>query len=264
MAFNAYTSGGGGTTGDQVAINAPIYLGGTGHIWYVCSLNGVDSGARGKERERPLATLAQAVTNATAGDIIIFLQGHAETIAANVNVNKALTIVSEGSGTSRARLTCGVSAAAMMTLTQTGSSLNNIYFPASTAAPTSRVNINAAGVVSDNCYFECGANDTTASVTFASSASSCQLTNAYFLATASQPGPAIVSINALAGMFFEEVTVDGGSFGFNGFAISFAGVLTAVYANKIHQLNNADVSLANGWTGLWIPGTVSQSARFEG
>ena len=37
-----------------------------------------------------------------------------------------------------------------------------------------------------------------------------------------------------------------------------------IYANQIHQLNNADVSLAATWTGVWNVGNTSGSARFEG
>lgn len=264
MAFNLYPNGGGGTTGDEVAVNKPVILGTTGHIWYVSSLTGFDAvSPRGREREKPLATFSQAFTNAAAGDVIIFLENHAETIAANIAVNKALTIVSEGTGSSRAKLTCNVFGAAMLTLSAVGTSLNNIYFPASLVAPTARVSVTANGVVSDNCYFECGAADTSSTYTFGA-VNSCQLTNAYFLATASQPAAAVTMPSATSGMFIENVTLDGGSFGFSSFAFLAAGVCTAIYANEIHQLNNADVSLAATWTGVWIPGNLSGSARFEG
>jgi hypothetical protein len=264
MAYNLYPNGGGGVTGDEVAVNKPVIVGTTGHIWYVSSLTGSDAvSPKGREREKPLATFNQAFTNSVAGDVVIFLENHAETIAAAIAVNKALTIVSEGSGSTRAKLTCAVAGNAMLTLSQTGTSLNNIYFPASTAVPTARVSITAAGVVSDNCYFECGASDTGTTVLYGA-VSSCQLTNAYFLATGNQPGTAVSAPSAMSGFFFENCTLDGGSFGFSGFAFTAAGVLTAVYANEIHQLNNADVSLAATWTGVWIPGDLSGSARFEG
>ena len=239
-------------------------MGGTGHIWYVSSSLGTDAASpAGREREKPLKTTQQAVTNAAAGDVVIYLPNHAETISVAVAVNKALTLVSEGTGSSRAKLTCG-GAIAMLTLSVTGTSLNNIYFPASTVVPTGRVDVTASGVVSDNCYFECGANDTGFTYRFSAAASSCQLTNATFVATGAQPGTAITCPSAISGLFMENVTMDGGSFGFSNFSFLAAGVLTAIYANKMNQLNNADVSLANGWTGPWIPGTTSLSARFEG
>lgn len=264
MAFNLYPNGGGGTTGDEVAVNKPIIMGTTGHVWYVSSVTGSDAASpRGREREKPVATLSQAVTNAAAGDVVIFLANHAETISSNLTISKALTIVSEGSGSSRAKLTSAVAAGAMLSISQTGSSLNNIYFPAPIAATTARVIFGGSGLVTDNCYFECGPLETNAALLLQSSANSCQITNAYFIATASQPAIAI-SVAAVSGLFMEDVTLDGGSFGFSSFAFTAAGALTAVYANKIHQLNNADVSLAATWTGVWIPGEKSGSARFEG
>lgn len=263
MAYTAYINGGGGTSGDEVAVNKPVFVGTAGHIWYV-GPGGVDAASpKGREREKPLLTTQQAVTNAVAGDVVIYLPNFTETISVAVAVNKALTIVSEGTGSSRARLTCG-GAIAMLTLSQSGTSLNNIYFPASTVVNTCRVDVTTSGVVSDNCYFECGANDTGRTYRFSAGSSSCQLTNAYFLANGAQPAIAVECPAAISGLFIEDVTFDGGSFGFSDFAFKATGVLTAVYANDINQLNNADVSLAATWTGVWIPGINSLSARFEG
>lgn len=263
MSFTAYQNGGGGTTGDEVAVNAPLYVGTGGHLWYV-GPGGVDSGARGKERERPLLTTAQAVSNASAGDVIIYLPNFTEAISAPIAVNKNLTIVSESTGSTRARLTCA-GTIAMFTLSVTGTSFNNIFFPASTAVPTVRVDVTAPGIVMDNCWFECGANDTNRTVRYNTGVTgSCQLTHAMFVAVGSQPAIGVEVAVAAAGMFFEEVTFDGGSFGFSDFAFKGTGLLTGMYANKIHQLNNADVQLTGSWTGVWIPGNVSLSARFEG
>lgn len=259
---NYYQNGFGGTTGDNVAVRKPTIMLNGGHAWYVSSTGTDAASPAGREREKPLKTTGQAVTNAVAGDTIIYLPNFTETITVSVAINKALTIVSEGTGSSRAKLTCG-GAIAMLNITATGTSLNNIYFPASTAVNTCRVQFNAAGIVSDNCYFECGANDTASSFIFAAAASSCQLTNATFVATASQPAVAISVPSALAGLFLENITLDGGSFGFSDFAFKAAGALTALYADNISQLNNADVSLAAGCSGVWIPGTTSQSGRFE-
>lgn len=265
MAFILYPGGAGGVTGDEIAVNSPLILGTTGHIWYVGNAvaGAADAASpKGREREKPLLTLAQAVTNSISGDVIILMENHNETIAANIAVGKALTIVGEGTGSSRPRLTCAVAGNSMLNLQITGTSLNNIYFPASTAVPTARVAVNAAGVVLDNDYFECGANDTGTTVLYGA-VNSCQLTNAYFLATGSQPGTAISCPSAMSGFFFEDCTLDGGSFGFSAAAFTAVGVISAIYANQIHQLNNADVSLAAGWTGVWNVGQKSGSARFE-
>jgi hypothetical protein len=261
---NIYGSGAGGTTGDEIAVNVPVYVLSAGHIWYVQSTTGTDAAGRGKERERPLATLGQAIANSSGGDVIILMLGHAETVTgALAPGGKTLTIVGEGSGSSRPRLTCGA-AIAMITLASPGTSLNNIYFPASiTIAPTVRVDVVGTGIVMDNCYFECGALDTNRTLRYATAATACQLTNAYFLATASQPAVAIEVAVTVPGLFMEEVTLDGGSFGFSDFAFKGNSVVQGIYANKIHQLNNADVIIASGSSGVWVPGVQSGSARIE-
>lgn len=256
-----YPNGGGGTTGDNVSVRKPVYMLNGGHIWYV-GPGGTDGAGLGKEREKPLATTAQAVTNASAGDTIIYLENFAETITSQVAINKMLTLVSEGSGSSVARLTCGANIS-MLAISAVGASLNNMYFPASTVANVDRVEITAVGVVIDNCTFDCGAFDTGRAVRYNTGAGSCQLTNTIFRAVASQPAVGVEVTVATSGMFIENVTLDGGAFGFADFAFKAGAALTAVYADTVHQLNNADVSLAAGCTGIWIPGTVSLSARFE-
>lgn len=261
---NIYQNGGGGNTGDNVSTKKPIYALNGGHIWYL-GPGGADAGGNaGREREKPLLTTAQAVSNATAGDTIIYLQGFTESISVSVAVNKAgLTFVSEGVGANVARLTCS-GAVSMLAISAIGVSLNNMYFPASTVVNTDRVEITSIGVVIDNCYFECGANDTARTIRYnAGCTGSCQLTNTTFAATASQPAIAVEVATATSGMFVENVTLDGGSVGFSDFAFKATAAMSALYADTIHQLNNADVSLAAGGSGIWIPGVTSASARFE-
>lgn len=261
---NIYQNGGGGTTGDNVSTRKPVYLLNGGHIWYV-GTGGTDAiSPRGREREKPLLTTAQAVANATAGDVIIYLENFTETITVSVAINKNLTIVSEGTGSTRARLTCGA-AIAMFAVSGTGCSLNNLYFPASiTAAPTDRVEITGQGTVMDNCYFECGTLDTGRTVRYSAGVVGyCQMTSTTFIATASQPAIAVEVATAVSGMFFEDVTLDGGSYGFSDFAFKATSAISGVYADNISQLNNADISIAAGSSGVWIPGTCTGSARFE-
>lgn len=258
-----YPNGGGGSNGDNVAVRKPVYMLNGGHIWYV-GPGGVDAaGNAGREREKPLATTAQAVANATAGDTVIYLENFSEVITVSVAINKMLTLVSEGSGSSIAKLTCG-GAISMLAISAIGTSLNNIYFPASTVVNTDRVEVTSIGVVIDNCSFDCGANDTGRTLRYNTGCTgSCQLTNSTFKAVASQPAIGVECATALAGMFIENVTFDGDGFGFSDFAFKATAALTALYADTIHQLNNADVSLAAASSGVWIPGTVSLSARFE-
>lgn len=263
-----YVNGAGGVTGGNPAIATPLYVLNGGHVWYVSSATGVDAAGRGKEREKPLATLSQACTNAATGDQIQFLANHAETIAVAISLSglgKALTIVSEGTGSSRARLTCGA-AIAMLTM-GTGSSINNVWFPASTgAAPTTRIDTASGGVTVDNCYFECGTFDTNRSLRIKNS--TCQVKNTTFVAVASQPAIAMevdASGGVITQLYMQNVVFDGGSFGFSDFAFKHTGAsaISTLYADNISLLNNADVQIANASGGVWMPGTCSASARFE-
>ena len=47
----------------------------------------------GKDRIKPLATLAQACTNAATGDIIVCLAGHAETLTSGQTFSTANILV---------------------------------------------------------------------------------------------------------------------------------------------------------------------------
>lgn len=259
-----YPNGGGGSTGDNVSTRKPIYALNGGHIWYV-GPGGTDAASpAGREREKPLLTTGQAVTNAVAGDTIIYLPNFTENISVSVAVNKAgLTFVSEGIGSNAARLTC-TGNISMLAISAIGVSLNNMYFPASTVANTDRVEVTSIGVVIDNCYFECGANDTGRTLRYNTGCTgSCQLTNTTFAATAAQPAIGVEVATATSGMFIENVTLDGGAVGFSDFAFKATAAMSALYADTINQLNNADVSLAAGGSGIWIPGVTSASARFE-
>lgn len=77
------------------AANVPIS---TGNVLYVrpSHANASDSNT-GKRADYPLATLAQAHTNATAGDTIVISGGHS--LAAKLTITKSLDIVGLPSGT---------------------------------------------------------------------------------------------------------------------------------------------------------------------
>src|SRR5689334_19357234 len=102
---NIYPNGVGGSTGASLATAAPLYA--SGQVWYVSSTTGVDGASpAGLDRVKPLATLAQAYTNAAAGDFIVCLSGHVETLTSAQTIGKAdIKLVGEGTGSSRPRFT---------------------------------------------------------------------------------------------------------------------------------------------------------------
>lgn len=259
-----YQNGIGGTTGDVLTTSDPLWCLNAADVWYVCSLNGVDAATpAGKQREKPLATTAQAVTNASAGDFIVYLSGHVEIITSAVTVNTArLVFVSEGTGSSRARLTSGF-AGQLMALNGAGIQLRNIYFAASTVAPApGRFGLTGAGSVIKECYFECGALDTAPTIRVAAGSDHCSIKGSTFVATASQPSIAVEIIGAVSCLSIESCAFDGGSFGFSDYAFKGSAAVTGLRGEGNNMLNNADVILATGSTGYWYPGNTSGSARF--
>src|SRR5688572_8640882 len=94
--MKSFPSGIGASTGDSLLTAANLHI--TGDVWYVDSATGVDGASLGKQRLAPLDTLAQAVTNASDGDAIVFLAGHTETLTAVQTISKKLLLASEGAG----------------------------------------------------------------------------------------------------------------------------------------------------------------------
>jgi hypothetical protein len=259
---NLYPNGAGGTTGHSLATRSPVWALNGGFIWYVHHTGTDAASPAGRRREAPLATLAQAHTNASAGDIIVLLPGHTQSLSAAQTFNKAqLTLVSEGTGSSRARFTCS-GTVAMFDVTAAGVRFGNLYFPASTAVPTARIRTAAARTVIEDCYFECGTSDTAEAVAYVTGAGTATVRGTSFVATAATPAIGIEVVNAMTGLELEDVTFDGGSYGWTDYAFKATAAVTGMYGNRVHQLNHSDVFFATGSSGKWVVGTPSGAALF--
>ena len=260
-----YTSSGGSVGGDLVT-RAPLYL--SGRQWYCHYGTGEDAaGTRGLERNRPLKTVAQAVTNGAAGDLITFLSGHEETLTAAQTLGKArMRLQSEGEGSTRAKFTCG-GTVAMFDITAAGVELDNLYFPASTAVATARVRIATPWTKVRNCYFECGPSDTAAALRYVTGAGSARVNNCEFvssaIAVASQPSIGIEVVNALTDMELEAVIFNGGTYGWSDFAFKGTAAITGLSAIDISLLGDSDFYLATGSSYVFHPENYSGSARIE-
>lgn len=198
----------------------------TGAIHWVDSATGSDSNS-GSEQS-PLATLAQAVTNATAsnGDIIVVKSGHTETLTSGITVNKAgLKIFGIGSGSSAPKFTV---AAAIdgISVTANDVELNNLYFPVGTTANnTARVNVDARRVRIKGCTFLCGQYDVS-SVTITANGIDCEINSCTFTISADGPDHGVIVENAAAhGLFIYNSTFNGGSYNWD---------VAAIYSNVAH------------------------------
>lgn len=256
----------GGSTGAELATREPVSC--SGKFWYVDSNTGSDAvSPRGLDRVRPLATLAQAHTNASAGDTIRIFEGHAEALTGAQTFNKAgLHVEGEGTGAQRPRFTCG-GAVAMWDLTAAGVWLENIFFVASTTAPTARVRIASAGCKVQNCYFQSGASDTAPALKFVSSAGQARVEGCTFISTATslaaQPSIGLEVANAMSDLEVRNTIFDGGTVGWSDFALKGTGAITRLHAIDLSLLNDSDIYLATGSIYRIYVANRSGSARLE-
>lgn len=254
-----------GATSGASILTAPHLLT-SSSVWYVSSTIGVDAGGtRGKDSVRPLATTAQAMTNSATGDWIVYLPNHAETFTAVVSVTGARIFASAGTGSARARISRGTNVA-LFTFAADGCQLNNIYFPQSlAAAATTRVNLGSSDSVINNCYFECGANDTGAAMDF-NSGTNIRIVDTTFISTATlltaQPSLAIQNSGANSNVVMDRVTFDGGTVGWsNQSAFSLSNVITRLSATDIDLLRDSDMTLTGATTGFIQIRNKSGSSR---
>lgn len=259
---NLYLAGLGAASGDRLVTASPIYLLNAARAWYVHNAGTDAASPAGRNREKPLKTTSQAYTNASAGDFIVYLPSHAETIAAQLTIAKArLTFVSEGTGSSRARFT-NAAATIMFYCSVAGSQFRNLYFPAATIAGSNDIYSDAAGMVVKDCYFECGALNTVAALRY-NAANNARVDGCTFVATASQPDSGMEVTGAQSDLTVVDCIFDGGSYGFSDYAFNGAAAITGLRGENNSMLNNADVILATGTTGYWQPGSGSGSALLE-
>ena len=227
-------------TGPAIAALAGGYM--SGSVLWIDSTNASASDANaGTEPELPKLTWASAYTAAAAGDLIVAQPNHSEVIAAANTLNTAnVMTLGLGTGNSRAKFTSNV-AGVMWTPNVAGIQFFNCYFPASTAATTARISVAAGGTDCriQGCYFEAGANDTTSCLTNA--APRLYVRDCDFVATASRPARAILMNAAAASCTFEDVSIDGSSYGWTSGAFGITtGAATLLTLQDVRLLNRSD------------------------
>jgi len=238
----------------------------SGQVWYVNYTSGVDAASpQGLNRNYPLKTLAQAHTNAAAGDVIWLLENHAETLTGAQTFNKAgVKVISEGTAATRARFTCN-GAIAMFDVTAAGVWFVNLTFPQSSAAPTARIRVASTAGRIENCSFDCGANDTNPAVKYITGAGQCRIVDCSFTSTAtaaaSRPNIAVEVANAMSDLEVENTTFSGGTYGWSDYAFKGTAAITRVYGLNLSFLLDADWFFATSTIGQWNVANSSGSSR---
>lgn len=268
-----YPNGFGGTAvADAFAAAAPIYS--SAEVYYVSSDAGNDSNV-GTDREKPLATLATALSAVSAGGIVVLMSGHTETIK---DLTMAAGVVVVGEGISGGLPTVELTPDATMTQAalrlQAGAHIRNVTFkPYGSACSYPVVKLMEEGCRLTGVRLEMNGFNEGFGVLF-SKTSTCsgttyshhaRLADCTFVSTAT----AIAALPYYAvnsdSISPQHATFDGCVFddGTVGFYSGAAAYLRAfLYCNFINcsLLNGADID-ASGATGIFNPQTSTGGGK---
>lgn len=223
-----WKNGFGAATGSQLAIAKDYYLhlGGSARVVYLSSELGEDAAwPRGSDEARPVATLAQAITNAAFGGIICVAADHDETIDGAVTPLGYQTIIgfgrSNGKPTAKIRFDLDGETAGRIIIENDGIKISNIYFPEKPSETTAawRIYVEANHFSIEDCYVESGDNDTLSSfLRYGEDADEgSRIVRCSFVSTATAadttPAQAITDTGTLSDFAIEDCTFDGGAYG---------------------------------------------------
>lgn len=263
------TNGVGAVTGDGLSVAAPVYL--SGEVWYVYSVNGNDSNA-GTSKLEPLATIAQAISNAASDDLILCLDGHAETLTSVQAVAKRLTIMGEGvsAGIPTVKFTNNQAAASLFDITATDVQFRNIRFPPETVANSAaRITADVARTAFIGCYFEADGNQNAAVVEINTGAEGLVVENTTFISTETAdddaPDVGLEITAAMSNVTMKGAIFDGGTQGWKDFSLkASAAAVTNFRGEGLSFLRGADASLHASSTGYIQPSTTTGAVRIDG
>jgi hypothetical protein len=263
VATSLYPAGLGGTV-DMIALNEPYY-GLDSVAWYVHSPTGVDGAAPlGRDKQKPLRSIFQAVENASANDVIIALDGHVESNGVTLHVNKrGLVIVGCGQTAGVPNVTMSVSdyQSSMIAIDSPYVQLRNIRLVAEGATPNTNqgVVVNAAGFVLDGCWFDCSETFPTTAMRLAVGADGASLRDTTFISRAAMAEFArltgLASNAPIQGLHLQGVVFSDGTAGFtSGYACDFSlGAITDLRVDSVSLLLGASMRVNAATTGYIIP-----------
>ncbi len=231
-----------------------LQLGGTvflsGAVQWLDTISGNDANA-GTLPELPVKTLAQAVTNSTNNGVIVIGAGSSESLGVSQGLSLVnLSIFGCGTGSSRPRYTCP-GAVSMFNIAGNGTWIEGIYFPASTAVPTSRIDVAAPYCKIKDCYFECGANDTTRAVRVTAASSGSIIEGCSFVSVAQRPAIGLEISGAGGNNTITDCTFNGGSYGWSDYALKISAAATGTKIIGGTYINRSDI-------GATVTGTSYQ------
>lgn len=253
--MNIYPSGLGEVLGDTLVTTRPLQM--SGFAWFVNSTIGVDAASpAGRDRQKPLATVTQAHTNAADGDIIVLESGHSETVTGPITITKRVIVAGGGSsaGIPSVNFTINAAASALFILNVDNVELRNLWIKAALQSNTGGVNgkISIAGA---NCrltglYIESSGNDQfSGGAVRLIGANTCRIANTTFISTATavatRPTAGLLIASTAADLELYGVTFNDGTVGYSSAAFDgTAAAATRLRGESISMLNGADALLS--------------------
>lgn len=267
---NFLQNGCGETLGDELCTMRPLLLPTANNVWYVNSATGTDAvSPAGQNREKPLATLAQALTNAQANDIIVLMGGHTEANATFHLVSTAgLKIVGAGSSGGQPTVNFTFGAGGGISLNALGVEVRNVKFKTRSAADaTGRFFLRTQTAIR-GCYFECSANDTGPACVVLSGADYAEITNCTFVSTATstsnQPESAVKgTTGGSTGIVVRDTIFSDGTVGFsNSYALDLTvAAYTRLKLERVSFLLGAEGKVHASSTGYAAGCTTTGGGR---
>jgi len=226
---SVFPNGLGESLGAALLVNSPLFVSGTIH--HVDSTNAAasDGAGYGVSKNKPYATLAYAIAQASSGDTIVCHDGHTETFtSAQAVTGMIIAGAGQTGGKPTVKLTMNAAAAALFT-TGDGSVLWNLWIEEqSQANSVSAVNHTAGQLLLLDCYFEADENSNDYCVTLAAS-TEVFVKNCTFVSNATDvtdlPTGAI-TVGASTLLYSEGVAIDANSKGWGTAAITTAAATT--------------------------------------
>ena len=232
----------------------------SGKVLWVNYTTGTDGSDRGVDAQRPLKTLDYAIglCSADAGDMIILMPGHAESIIAAGTITAdiaGVTILGLGTGTKRPTFTFGTATTATIAVSAANVSIYNCIFDyTGVDAIATGINVTGASFLAKDCKYLMAnsTNQATVAVTLGTGADSAKLYSSNVLAPNAGAAAWVTSAVAADNVRIEDNLIQGD--------FSTAPITNATNAwtncsvarNSIVQANSgaAAISLVSTATGV--------------
>jgi hypothetical protein len=265
MTIYNWPNGLGASLGDTLGTCKPLAT--SGKVWFV-GPGGADGNNGGSEL-MPKETIASAISSASAGDIIVLMDGYTATISATLTLSLAgLTIVGQGraAGKPTVKLTPNLSTTNTFNITGAGVALRNIWLKTNLqecSAP--RVSVTGSRVRISDCYFECDAyEDSAATISLGSGSDGISIIDTTLVSTATDnvalPLTGITVTGAgISDVWLKGVTLDNGTLGWGNYyaADMSSQIITRLRGESVSLLRGADIKLNASTTGFLNAQTVS-------